>query len=142
VGVNGIDFILKGNIVYPLEINPRYTASMELVERAYDLNIFTIHLDACQGRLPDFDLLACPDAGCFGKAILFASRALIFHDPRLWFDQGARDLPCAGEQIAQGKPVCTVFSRGQSRSECLDRLTRTAAEIEWTCLHATTPVRQ
>lgn len=141
VGINGIDFILKGKIVYPLEINPRYTASMELAEQAYDLNIFKIHLDACRGRLPDFDLLACPDAGCFGKAILFASQALIFHDPRLWFDQGARDLPYAGEHLAQGKPVCTVFSRGQSRSECLDRLTRAAAEIEWTCLHATTPVR-
>ncbi|MDD5560113.1 ATP-grasp domain-containing protein [Candidatus Methylomirabilis sp.] len=142
VGVNGIDFILKGKTVYPLEINPRYTASMELVEQAYGLNIFTIHLDACQGRLPDFDLLACPDAGCFGKAILFASQALIFHDPRWWFDQGARDLPYAGEQIMRGKPVCTVFSRGQSRSECLDRLTRAAVEIEWTCLHATTPGRQ
>ncbi len=142
VGVNGIDFILKGKTVYPLEINPRYTASMELVEWAYGLNIFKTHLDACQGRLPDFDLLAHPDAGCFGKAIFFASRALIFYDPRWWFDQGARDLPLAGEQIAQGKPVCTVFSRGQSRSECYDRLARAASEIEWTCLHAATPVRQ
>lgn len=142
VGVNGIDFILKGKTVYPLEINPRYTASMELVEWTYGLNIFKTHLEACQGRLPDFDLLAHPDTGCFGKAILFASRALIFYDPQWWFDQGARDLPLAGELIAQGKPVCTVFSRGQSRSECYDRLARAAAEIEWTCLHATTPVRQ
>ncbi len=142
VGVNGIDFILKGKTVYPLEINPRHTASMELVEWTYGLNIFKTHLEACQGRLPDFDLLAHPGAGCFGKAILFASRALIFYDPQWWFDQGARDLPLAGELIAQGKPVCTVFSRGQSRSECYDRLTRAAAEIEWTCLHATTPVRQ
>ncbi|MGB4782708.1 ATP-grasp domain-containing protein [Candidatus Methylomirabilis sp.] len=142
VGVNGVDFILKGKTVYPLEINPRYTASMELVEWAYGLNIFKTHLEACQGRLPGFDLLAHPDMGCFGKAILFASRALIFHDPRWWFDQGARDLPLEGEQIAQGKPVCTVFSRGQSRSECYDRLTRAAAEIEWTCLHATTSVWQ
>ena len=139
VGVNGIDFILKGKTVYPLEINPRYTASMELVERAYGLNIFKIHLDACQGRLPDFHLLAHPDAGCFGKAIFFASQTLIFHDPQRWFDRGTRDLPLAEERIAQGKPVCTVFSRGQSRSECFDRLTRAAAEIESTCLHATTP---
>ena len=142
VGVNGIDFILKDKTVYPLEINPRYTASMELVERAYGLNIFKTHLEACQGSLPDFDLLAHPDADCFGKAIRFASQALIFHDPRRWFDQGARDLPLEGEQIAQGKPVCTVLSRGPSRSECYDRLTRAAAEIEQACLHATIPAWQ
>jgi predicted ATP-grasp superfamily ATP-dependent carboligase len=133
VGVNGIDFILKEKTVYPIEVNPRYTASMELVERAYGLNIFATHLEACQGSLPDFDLLASPDIGYFGKAIHFASQALIFHEPRFWFDQGVRDVPFEGERIAQGKPVCTVFSRGQSRLECYNRLVRAAAEIERTC---------
>lgn len=140
VGVNGIDFILKGKTVYPLEVNPRYTASMELVEWAYGLNIFRTHLDACRGKLPDFDLLARSDAGYFGKAICFALRALIFHDPQWWFDRGVRDLPFEGEQIAQGKPVCTLFSRGQNRSECYNRLTQAAAEVERACLHATTSV--
>ncbi|CBE67214.1 MAG: ATP-grasp domain-containing protein [Candidatus Methylomirabilis oxygeniifera] len=130
VGVNGIDFIFKEKAVYPIEVNPRYTASMELVERAYGVNIFKTHLDACRGRLPDFDLTAYLDAGYFGKAICFASRALIFHDPRRWFDRGARDVPLEGGQIAQGKPICTVFSRGQSRSACYNQLTCAAAEIE------------
>ncbi|MDE2060391.1 MAG: ATP-grasp domain-containing protein [candidate division NC10 bacterium] len=138
VGVNGIDFILKGKTVYPIEVNPRYTASMELVEWAYSLNIFKTHLDACQGKLPDFDLLAHPGAGYLGKAISFAVQTLVFHDPRWWFDRGARDLPLDGEQIGQGKPVCTLFSRGQSRLECYNRLARTAAEVERTCLQATT----
>ncbi|HWQ70377.1 MAG TPA: ATP-grasp domain-containing protein [Patescibacteria group bacterium] len=137
VGVNGIDFILKGETVYPLEINPRYTASMELIEWAYRLNIFKTHLDACHGQLPDFDLLASPCEGYFGKAIPFAAQTLIFHDPRWWFDQGVRDLPLEGEQIAQGKPVCTVFSRGPSRSACYNQLIRAAAEIEQQCLNAT-----
>ncbi|MBZ0170119.1 MAG: ATP-grasp domain-containing protein [Kofleriaceae bacterium] len=140
VGVNGVDFILKGQTVYPLEINPRYTASMELVEWAHGLNIFKTHLDACQGRLPDFDLLAYPHAGYFGKAIRFASQTLIFRDPRWWFDRGARDLPLDGEQITQGQPICTLFSRGQSRSECYNRLADDAATIEQACLKATTTV--
>jgi predicted ATP-grasp superfamily ATP-dependent carboligase len=133
IGVNGIDFIFKEKTVYPIEVNPRYTASMELIEWAYGLNIFKTHLDACQGRLSNFDLLAHPDVDYFGKAICFASRALIFHDSRFWFDQGVRDVPLEGERIAQGKPVCTVFSRGQSRLECYNRLVRAAAEIERTC---------
>lgn len=140
VGVNGIDFILKGQIVYPIEINPRYTASMELIEWAYRLNIFQTHLDACHGTLPDFDLLVHPCEGYFGKAILFASQALVFHDPRRWFDCGVRDLPVEGEQIAQGKPVCTVFSRGPSRLTCYNQLICAAVEIEQTCLNTTASV--
>ena len=34
VGVNGIDFIERSGVPYPIEINPRWSASMELVERA------------------------------------------------------------------------------------------------------------
>ena len=35
VGVNGIDFIARDGVPVPIEVNPRYSASMELVERAY-----------------------------------------------------------------------------------------------------------
>src|SRR5439155_349024 len=38
VGVNGIDFVARGGVPYPLEVNPRYTASLELVERAHGLS--------------------------------------------------------------------------------------------------------
>lgn len=138
IGVNGIDFMLKEKTVYPIELNPRYTASMELVEQAYDLNIFHAHLNACQGRLPDFDLLTRYDEGYLGKAVYFASRNLTFHHPQWWFDRGVRDLPREGEQITQGKPVCTVFSRGQSRLECYNRLADAAVTIEQACLDATT----
>ena len=34
VGLNGLDFIAHDGIPYPIEVNPRYSASMELVERA------------------------------------------------------------------------------------------------------------
>jgi len=129
VGVNGMDFVLKGRDVYPLEINPRYTASMELVERAYGVNIFETHLEACQGRLPAFELARQIDMGFLGKAILYAPEGLVFHDPAAWFEQGARDLPFDGEQIGRGKPVCTIFSQGRNRSECYNRLVEAAADV-------------
>lgn len=129
VGVNGMDFILRSGTVYPLEINPRYTASMELVERAYGINIFGSHLAACQGRLPAFDLKAQASAGFFGKAILFASRGSVFRNPQWWFDYGARDLPFEGERIGVGRPICTVFSEGHSRGECYDGLVQAGAAI-------------
>lgn len=139
VGVNGMDFILKGEAVYPLEINPRYTASMELVERAHGINIFGSHLAACRGRLPAFDLGAHFGSGCFGKAVIFAQKDLVFRDPQWWFGRGARDLPFEGERIGRGKPVCTVFSRGRTRADCYDALVHTAAEIHRSADMATEP---
>jgi predicted ATP-grasp superfamily ATP-dependent carboligase len=56
VGVNGIDFVARDGIPYPIEVNPRWCASMELVERAYGLSVFGAHASACAaGTLPDFD---------------------------------------------------------------------------------------
>ncbi len=144
VGANGMDFILKERAIYPLEINPRYTASMELVERAYGINIFGAHLAACQGMPSDFDLGAhtatAPDY--LGKAVVFATGDLIFHDPGGWYEHGARDLPPEGERIGRGKPVCTVFSRGHSRQECHGGLTKVAAELQSGVHREPNPVEQ
>ena len=42
VGVNGVDFVARGGIPFPIEVNPRPTASMELAERAYGASVFTM----------------------------------------------------------------------------------------------------
>src|SRR2546426_10946922 len=56
-GVGGVDFIsVPGRGWCPIEVNPRYTASMELVERAYGISIFETHAQACAGDLPGFDV--------------------------------------------------------------------------------------
>jgi predicted ATP-grasp superfamily ATP-dependent carboligase len=56
-GVNGVDFILNGDRVYLTEVNPRYSASMELIEQAYTLPIFYLHTQAVMdGILPKFNL--------------------------------------------------------------------------------------
>ncbi len=34
VGIFGVDLVLRGGIPWPVEVNPRYTASVEVVERA------------------------------------------------------------------------------------------------------------
>src|SRR5207249_309518 len=46
VGVNGIDFVARGDVPYAVEVNPRYCASMELVERARGISIFELHARA------------------------------------------------------------------------------------------------
>src|SRR5204863_524417 len=48
VGVNGIDFIARDGVPYAIEVNPRWSSSMELVERAYGLSVFGAHAAACE----------------------------------------------------------------------------------------------
>src|SRR5881628_3376453 len=129
VGVNGIDFVAARGVPYPVEINPRYTASMELVERAYDISIFATHALACAGTLPAFDLATAPP-GAIGKAILYARRDLTAPDTRGWLeDESVRDVPAPGERIARGRPICTVFARGADVAACRGALAARARAL-------------
>ena len=90
VGVNGIDFVVRDGVPYAIEVNPRWCASMELVERAYGFSVFDAHASACTaGALPDFDLREPPGAGwkgpaAFGKAVVYARRDVAVGDTRAW----------------------------------------------------------
>ena len=133
VGINGIDFIARAGIPYPIEVNPRPTAAAELAERAYGLSIFTIHARANAGALPAFDLdrARCTSGeGAVGKAIVYARRAVALGDTTRWLDdQSVRDIPPSGSMIAQGNPICTVFAEARTGAACLDRLLTRARRI-------------
>jgi predicted ATP-grasp superfamily ATP-dependent carboligase len=54
VGLFGIDFIRTPAEIWLLEVNPRYTASVEILERTSGRHFIALHAAACQyGRLPD-----------------------------------------------------------------------------------------
>lgn len=129
VGVNGMDFVLNEGEIYALEVNPRYTASMELIEMAYGLNIFSIHLDACQGTLPPFDVRNAPGAYA-GKAILFAERPAVARATEGWWEEGIRDIPFPGERIRAGSPICTLLVSGPSLEACYLNLVEKAEELK------------
>lgn len=120
VGVNGLDFVARGGVPYPIEVNPRYTASMELVERAYGVSIFELHARASQGELAPFELAAARGApATIGKAILYARRAVTPRHTRAWLERDdIRDVPRPGEPIAPGHPICTIFARGRDAAAC------------------------
>ena len=129
-GVNGIDFILRDGELHVLEVNPRYTASMELIERAHGVSIFDVHVRACGGELPVLD--PAPSlVETFGKAILYARRDVTVGDTRGWLERDdVRDVPFPGESIAEGVPVCTVFARGPDPAACHARLIAKALALE------------
>jgi uncharacterized protein len=132
VGVNGLDFVLRDGRVFPTEVNPRYSASMELIERAYGLPIFDLHVQSVlQGTLPDFDLDArLADDGFYGKAVLYAEQDGVAPDTRGWPVRGIRDVPFPGESLSAGDPVCTVFASGLTQAECFAGLVAQAETIK------------
>lgn len=130
-GVNGLDFVAAGEVPYPVEINPRWSASMELVERRFGLSVFGVHAAACvSGDLPRFDLLqALRGVRAVGKAILFAREDVVTGDTTPWLEAGVRDVPHSGERIARGQPVCTIFAEAATAGACYDALVRRAESV-------------
>ena len=140
-GLFGVDFILRGETPYPVEVNPRYTASLEVLEYATGWQALLDH-----AKLFDFpageSAPRCSQAVPFiGKAILFAKEALVFPQDGPWNDTVREsasvyelppfaDIPQAGEPIERGRPILTLFARGRSISACTDSLRRTARDLD------------
>jgi hypothetical protein len=135
-GVCGIDFIARGSVPYAIEVNPRPTASMELVERATGCSVWLAHVAGCT-RLLETSLLPDPRAATIveGKAVLYARRPVVLGDTTRWLaDDDVRDVPGPGERIARGSPICTIFARGRTSALCYAALVQRArlryAEVE------------
>jgi predicted ATP-grasp superfamily ATP-dependent carboligase len=127
IGLNGLDFVAHDGIPYPIEVNPRYSASMELVERisSSTLSLFELHARACEGALPG-GMRTRPTV--VGKAIVFARRDADV-PPAGWSGIDIADIPRPGERIARGRPICTVFAEADSVAKCRAGLVRAAALV-------------
>lgn len=133
-GINGIDFLLSPSLQTPLllEVNPRYPASVEIMERAFDFPGFDFHVKACLGKLSDSPLKERLNSSqFFGKAIVYAKRDVVVPPEVVsWVLGNRRDVPFPGEIIKKGHPICTVFAKGQSREECFQALLLEAQRVE------------
>jgi predicted ATP-grasp superfamily ATP-dependent carboligase len=136
VGVNGIDFVARDGVPYAVEVNPRWCASMELVERAYGISVFGMHAAACDaGTLPAFDVSHARRAarGAFGKAIVFAREDIVTGDTHRWLPADVRapirDIPPPRSRIRAGRPVCTVFAEASDAAACYSALVQRANRV-------------
>lgn len=129
-GLNGVDFVWHEGRVWTIEVNPRPTAAMELVDHAYNLRVFDAHVRSFAGQLPSFNVeRVMAEAPAAGKAILYAPEDLILGDTSDWHAQGLRDIPHPGERILKGHPVCTILVLGDTPAACLHQLKGRAAEV-------------
>lgn len=129
-GLFGVDAILDGQTVWPVEVNPRYPASVEVLERALDIQAVRIHADACcSKRLPE----SVPRAGtrCCGKAILYAPADVRVspefgrfaeEEMKPWPWPKLADVPEVGTLLRRAKPVATVFAEAPDEASVRELL--------------------
>jgi predicted ATP-grasp superfamily ATP-dependent carboligase len=107
-GLAGLDFLVDGDKVEVLELNPRPTASISLYPQ-HDL--FGMHLAACAGAMPTAALPA--GATLRGEAVLYAPQRMRVDGDFPW-PEGCADIPAATADFALGEPVCTVGAEAES----------------------------
>src|SRR5207248_5873534 len=72
VGLFNVDFVRNEVGLWPLEVNPRYSGSVEVLERTGGPSFVEAHIQTCQvSRLPD--TVAVATSRFAGKAVVYAS---------------------------------------------------------------------
>jgi predicted ATP-grasp superfamily ATP-dependent carboligase len=144
-GLFGIDFILRDDVPWPVEVNPRYTASVEVLELATARALVRDHVRAVEAgtsdgpeRVAELDSPGSPasparPAGPFvGKAVVYAEgagrfpalgvadRLLVTADAG--WQTAIADVPARDTAFQAGDPVLTVFATGATVEACEARL--------------------
>ncbi|MBA4188830.1 MAG: hypothetical protein C0467_12600 [Planctomycetaceae bacterium] len=130
-GLGNLDFILHNGQAVPVELNPRYSASIEVLEHAIGCSFVTHQLDPAQRA----------DCCVVGKAIYYAPHDINFPASGPWdadlatpFDPwrlpAFADIPAAGSVISAGQPVITLLVSGSSPTQCQERLQSRAQELD------------
>ena len=136
-GLFGVDGVARDGAFLPVEVNPRYTASVEVLEHGAGLSALVWHRAAFDAAA--FPAPAAAPARCVGKAVYFAPRDLTFPAAGPWTDvlrepttglPPFADIPHPGMLIKTGRPVLTFFARGDGPDDCINELRRVAADLD------------
>jgi uncharacterized protein len=140
-GLFGVDGIVRDDAFWAVEVNPRYTASVEVLEYAFGLSAMSWHRAAFLPIAPRPAPPSDAPTPCVGKAVYFARDDLRFPDDGPWNDVLSSpailsepptfaDIPHPGTAIKAGWPILTFFARADTADACLDVLRRIAADLD------------
>lgn len=137
-GLFGVDAVRNAAGIWPVEVNPRYPASAEVLERASGASLVGAHVAACRGGATVLRHGESIGRGA-GKLIVYARRdepASAEFVERLIAQRGpdplvplVADIPRPGTRLLPGWPVCTLLADGGSREEVLESLHRQAGQV-------------
>jgi len=128
IGLFGLDLIAGTHGVTLIEVNPRYTASMEIIDYSRRISCVEQHVQACLGRALSID---GPSQNFVCKLIQFAktSRIKVTSEFTAWalstntgdFVSRIADIPPAGSEIDPGSPIFSVIGVGESDTLAFNR---------------------
>lgn len=141
-GVFGVDGVLGDANFWTVEVNPRYTASVEVLERAGAGAIVREHAAVFGQPMEETKSTQYradnPTMTLHGKAIIFAKRDVQIDDSFPGFvdqlnagipEPAIADIPAPGSEIKAGQPIATIFAQGETSQEVNDRLMERAAQL-------------
>lgn len=149
-GLRGLwqaDLIRNQDGLWLLEINPRWSASMELLDAALGLPLVSLHVGAI-GNETTSTRNSHQASMAIGKCIVYATRDITHSHAQLetWWsrrwtgeterlDSGVAiaDIPNSRDVIPGGYPILTCLAAHQDRNELANRLRRAAARVLNTC---------
>lgn len=128
-GIWGFDFINRDSTPVVVEVNPRYTASVEVAEFATGTSLLR------RTEPPP------PATRVVGKAVYYAARPLavpasgpwdesLRHCRDVWRRPDFADIPHPGEAIEAGQPVVTLLADGPTEAAVLATLKARAADLD------------
>ncbi|MCE9606341.1 MAG: ATP-grasp domain-containing protein [Planctomycetia bacterium] len=157
-GFFSIDFLIdEMRVPWLLEINPRYTASVELIERARGESLIGLHIAACRETMPaaglkdrfalypegptthgkrivysDVDVANVPER--FTRELLKRRNDAATTRAEAWPD--VADIPAAGSSVGRDEPLATVFAAAEHEPKLTAELDRRERELR-ELLHST-----
>lgn len=137
-GLFGVDLIRDPTgQIHVIEVNPRITASIEVLERAAGQTFFPLHARAFDNQTAKAPATGSQPSRRAGKAIIYAQapcqvparestpfdQALrAAQHPSLENEPSLADIPWPGTRFARGEPVCTVFAQAHSMTRSNQKL--------------------
>lgn len=113
LGLNSLDFIInEEEQIFILEINPRPSASWELIDEGH---LLQHHIGACQEK----PITHIPTDTSYSKGIyyVFAPHRLRIPDNIIW-PEHTYDRPGANKVIEKNHPICTIKVSGSNFTHC------------------------
>lgn len=125
VGLNSLDMLVDGKEFAVIEINPRPGANLDIFEEAAPGALFELHLQACEGALPE---RRQPPRHATAMAVVYADRLSFVPVDLRWPDWVA-DRPAPGARVEPGAPVCTVLASAPTAGDVRSLVDRRVAAV-------------
>lgn len=126
-GLWGFDFIYAGDVTL-IEINPRPTSSLGLLDMATWNDLLGLHIESVAGKKSNLILDPGPTGRYFAQGRVYAKTDAVFTGSQAWSERGARDIPHEGDFINAGEPLITVTASDSTYGGALAKLRKEACD--------------